>query len=439
MALADRGMRYGLRALNGLAGLELLDRLGVRHPVERLLYNGSKNSVRTAARAGRAFNGVASRGRPARPSTAPRRDLFDLTPDDEQQMLRDSFRQFATERLRPAAHDADDASAAPPELLAEASELGITMLGVPEELGGVVDERSAVTSVLIGEALAQGDMGLAFAALAPAAVSTALGLWGDADQQSAYLPAFVGEDVPAAALALLEPRPLFDPMRLETTARRAEGGGYVLDGTKTLVPRAADAELFVIAAQLDAGGPALFVVESKTDGVFTEPDPAMGLRPAATGRLVLEGATLPAGALIAEGDPAVYAECVQRARLAWCALAVGCGQAVLDYVTPYVNERIAFGEPISNRQAVAFAVADIGIELEGMRLATYRAAARADQDLDFAHATTLARQLCSEKGMAIGSEGVQLLGGHGFVKEHPAERWYRDLRAAGLMEGALLV
>jgi alkylation response protein AidB-like acyl-CoA dehydrogenase len=249
----------------------------------------------------------------------------------------------------------------------------------------------------------------------------------------------VGEDVPAAALALLEPRPLFDPMRLETSARRADGGGYVLDGAKTLVPRAADAELFVVGAQLDGGGPALFVVESKTDGVFTEPDPAMGLRPAATGRLAFEGAALPAGALIAEGDPAVYAECVQRARLGWCALAVGCGQAVLDYVVPYVNERVAFGEPISNRQAVAFAVANIGIELEGMRLATYRAAARADQGLDFAHETALARQLCSEKGMTIGSDGVQLLGGHGFVKEHPVERWYRDLRAAGLMEGALLV
>jgi len=112
---------------------------------------------------------------------------------------------------------------------------------------------------------------------------------------------------------------------------------------------------------------------------------------------------------------------------------------VLDYVVPYVNERVAFGEPIANRQAVAFAVADVGIELEGMRLATLRAASRADQGKDFAHATTLARQLCSEKGMAIGSEGVQLLGGHGFVKEHPVERWYRDLRAAGVMEGALLV
>jgi alkylation response protein AidB-like acyl-CoA dehydrogenase len=432
-------MRYGLRFLNGLASMELLDRIGMREPAQRLIYGASKNSVRAAGRAGRTFSAVSKRARPARPASAPRRDLFDLTPSDEQQMLRESFREFAGKKLRPAAQQADADSAAPADLMAEASELGITMLGVPEELGGVVDERSAVTSVLIGEALAHGDMGLAVAALAPAAVSTALGLWGDADQQATYLPPFVGEDVPAAALALLEPQPLFDPRRLRTTARRVEGGGFELNGVKSLVPRAADAELFVIGAELEGTGPALFVVESSTTGVFTEAEPAMGLRPAATSRVVLENAAVNSSALLGEGDPKVYDECVQRARLAWCGLAVGTGQAVLDYLIPYVNERVAFGEPISHRQAVAFAVSDIAIELEGMRLATYRAAARADQERDFAHHTTLARQLCSEKGMMIGSQGVQLLGGHGYVKEHPNERWYRDLRAAGLMEGALLV
>ena len=148
---------------------------------------------------------------------------------------------------------------------------------------------------------------------------------------------------------------------------------------------------------------------------------------------------LPAAALMGEGKREAYVECVQRARVAWCSLAVGAAQAVLDYVIPYVNDRTAFGEPISNRQAVAFGVSDIGIETDGMRLATYRAASRADQGQDFAREAALARRLCAKKGMQIGSEGVQLLGGHGFVKEHPVERWYRDLRAAGVMEGALLV
>ena len=432
-------MRLGLRALNNFAGLDVLDRIGMRDQAERFLHGASKTSVRTAGRVGRTFNGAApGRKQAARPGAAERGGLFDLTPTDEQQMLRESFKSFATERLRKAAQGADAESAAPPELLAESAELGITMLGVPEEMGGVVDERSAVTSVLIGEALAHGDMGLAVAVLAPAAVSTALGLWGDADQQSTYLPAFVGDEPPAAAFASLEPRPLFDPRKLETRARRG-GGGFVLDGVKSLVPRAADAELFVVSAELEGSGPALFLIESKTDGVLIEPEPAMGLRAAATSRLLLEDVTLPESALLGDADPAVYAESMQRARLAWCAVAVGTAQAVLDYVVPYVNERVAFGEPISHRQAVAFAVSNIAIELEGMRLATYRAASRADQERDFAHATTLARQLCSEKGIWIGSEGLQLLGGHGFVKEHPVERWYRDLRAAGLMEGALLV
>jgi alkylation response protein AidB-like acyl-CoA dehydrogenase len=281
-------------------------------------------------------------------------------------------------------------------------------------------------------------MGIAVACLAPAGVSTAISLWGDADQQATYLPEFVGEDVPAAALAITEPRPLFNPFELQTTARQSNGG-YVLDGVKSLVPRAGDNELFIVAAELEDRGPALFIIESKTGGLSIAPEPAMGIRAGATGKLILEDVELEAGALLADGDPAAYSECIQLGRLAWCSLAVGTAQAVLDYVIPYVKERTAFGEPVANRQAVAFTVANIGIELEGMRLTTYRAASRVDQGLPFDREVALARRLCAERGMAIGSDGVQLLGGHGYVKEHPVERWYRDLRAAGVMEGALLV
>ena len=438
MTAADRGMGLGLRVLNRVASLGLVDRLRLRKPAERLVYRASKGGFRAATAAGRTFTAARKLVKPARLATAARGELFDLTPSDEQAMMRDAVRDFARDRLRPAAQDADATCAAPPEVLAQSAELGITMLGVPEELGGAVSERSTVTSVLVAEAMAHGDMGLAFSAFAPAAVSTAIGLWGDADQQARYLPELTGEDVPAAALALLEPGPLFDPFALSTRARR-EGDGFVLSGVKSLVPRAAEAELFVVAAELEGRGPALFIVEAGSGGSFTEPEPAMGLRAAATARLVLEEVRLPAGALLGEASPEVYADCVRRGRLAWCALSTGTAQAVLDYVVPYVNERVAFGEPISHRQAVAFAVADIAIELEGMRLTTYRAAARADHGSDFDREVALARRLCVEKGMEIGSNGVQLLGGHGFVKEHPVERWYRDLCATGVMEGALLV
>ena len=139
------------------------------------------------------------------------------------------------------------------------------------------------------------------------------------------------------------------------------------------------------------------------------------------------------------GDAESYADAVRLSRLGWCALAVGTAQAVLDYVIPYVNERQAFGEPVSNRQSVAFMVANIAIELQGMRLVTYKAAARAAQGKPFDREVALARRLCTELGMQIGLDGVQLLGGHGYVKEHPVERWYRDLRAIGVMEGGVLV
>jgi alkylation response protein AidB-like acyl-CoA dehydrogenase len=436
--LAERSMLVGLRVLNALASSELVDRIGLRQPAERFLHGASKTTVRTATQAGRTFKAVQKLSGPARQPRARRSDLFDLRPTEEQQMLREAVRDFGLERVRPAAQDADAVCATPPELLAQAGELGLTMVGVPEELGGAVDQRSAVTSVLMSEAFAQGDMGIAVACLAPAGVSTALSLWGDADQQATYLPEFVGDNVPAAAIAVLEPRVLFNPFELATTARRA-GDGFVLNGVKSLVPRAADGELFVVAAHLEDSGPALFIVESKTAGISVERDAAMGIRAGATGKLIFEDVKLPAGALLGEGGAEVYTECIQLARLGWCALAVGTGQAVLEYVKNYVNERVAFGEPISHRQSVAFTVANILIELDGMRLATYRAAARVDQGLPFAREVTLARRLCAERGMAIGSDGVQMLGGHGYVKEHPVERWYRDLRAAGLMEGALLV
>src|SRR5829696_7983430 len=129
MALSDLGMKLALRGLNGFAGLELLDRINLREPAERLIYRGARDGTRAAARAGRTFSAATKLAKPARMPKAASRGLFDLTPTDEQEMLRDSFRQFAAERLRKQAPDADAKSQAPEALMAQSSELGITMLG----------------------------------------------------------------------------------------------------------------------------------------------------------------------------------------------------------------------------------------------------------------------------------------------------------------------
>jgi alkylation response protein AidB-like acyl-CoA dehydrogenase len=429
---------YLVAGLSRLAQTDLLDRLGLRKQAEQAVFTVTRGGFSTMTRASRTFARSGSRGRTGVRAPATRASgEFDLTPTEDEQLLVDVVTEFATEVVRPAAAKADEACAAPSELLAAGLEIGLPILGLPEELGGVSQERSAMAGTLVAEALARGDMGLAVATLAPGSVATAIGLWGSEEQQQTYLPAFTGDDVPAAALALTEPQVLFDVLAPQTTAV-ANGDGYVLTGVKSLVPRGADAELFVVGACLE-GKPVLFLVESSTPGLAVEGDPSMGVRAASLTKLTLQDVQVGEDAVLGATDGSTYAECVRLARLAWCALAVGTGQAVLDHVTPYVKEREAFGEPVAHRQSVAFMVANIAIELQAMRLLTYKAAGRAAAGKDFTKAVALAREACAHHGMRIGLDGVQLLGGHGFVKEHPVERWYRDLRAVGVMEGAVLV
>jgi alkylation response protein AidB-like acyl-CoA dehydrogenase len=422
-------------ALNLLASSDLIDRLGIRKASEQTVYRVTSAGFRTAGNVGRTFARAGKATRGNRVPAAKNTGLFDLTPGEDEQMLADVVGEFAEEMVRPAAAEANETCAAPDELLKASLEIGLPILGVPEDLGGIATERSSMAGTLVHEALGKGDMGLAVAALSPGAVATALSLWGTDEQQSTYLPAFTGDEVPAAALALAEPTALFDPTAPATKAEK-KGDRYVLNGVKSGVVRGADAELFVVGAELD-GKPQLFIVESAADGITIESDPSMGLRAASLSRVLLKDVAVEKISILGDGDD--YLDCVRFSRLAWCALAVGTGQAVLDYVIPYVKEREAFGEPIAHRQSVAFMVANIGIELQGMRLVTYRAASRVAQGKPAEREIALARRQCAERGMQIGLDGVQLLGGHGFVKEHPVERWYRDLRAIGVMEGAVLV
>lgn len=435
-----------MRALTTITGSEFAERFKLRQKVDRVAYEATRTGFKTLGAATESFKKVSGGGAPKRlpdADTEARPDLFDLTLDDEQQMIVETVRDFAAEVIRPAAHDADHAAEAPASLMARSAEIGAALLNVPEEFEGIATERGVVTNALVAEALAYGDMGLALPILAPSGVATTLTQFGSDAQQKSYLPAFASEKVPAAAVVVAEPRPLFDPFDLRTTATRVPGG-FSLSGVKSMVPTAGSAELFVVAATLD-GSPTFFVVESDTDGLVVEADPSMGLRAAGLGRIVLTDVSLPADAILGgpEASPedrtATYADIVRLSRLGWAALAVGTSHAVLDYVTPYVKERRAFGEPIAYRQAVAFAVADMATELDGMRLVTWRGASRAEQGMSFAREAALARKIAADKGMRIGLDGVQLLGGHGFTKEHPVERWYRDLRAVGVAEGVVVL
>lgn len=433
---ADKAQAYGMRLLTKAGGLDAVKNDGLRKRLEKILYSSAKQGFKAQTVAGKAFAKKSGSGAPVRSTPSKPKAVFDLNPTEDQAMIAEAAREIADEVLRPAAAQADTDRALPDKVRAQAAEMGLTLVGVPAELGGIAEESSAVTGVLVLEQLARGDMGLAVALMSSAAVAGAIANYGDAAQQATFLPPFTDEKDPATgALAIQEPQPLFDPAKPTTTATR-QGDTVVINGTKALVPGADGSDLFIVSAQLD-GAARLIIVEPGTEGLRYDDNPAMGIRAAKTGQLILQDVSVPATNVL--GTEADHADAVRRARLAWAAAAVGTGTAVLDQLKTYTKERKAFGEPIAYRQAVAFTVANIAIEVDGLRLVVLRAASLLDAGKDASAQIAHARSLAARHLTEVGSNAVQMLGGHGFVKEFDNERWYRDLRATGVLEGTLYV
>jgi alkylation response protein AidB-like acyl-CoA dehydrogenase len=370
-------------------------------------------------------------------SNTPEDLLFDLTLTDDQRMNRETMLRFAAAEIREQAAQADKSSVTPAGFYQKTVDLGLTLMPIPEALGGAGVERSPVSNALNAEDLAHGDLSMALGAISPLGFVNTLLDQGSEAQQEKYLPRFCTEEFLAASTALIEPRATFEPTELSTKASRNEHG-FELNGCKSMVPLGMDAELLLVIAELDETGPAAFIVEGTPEGMTRSAESNMGLRTAQLATLTFDGVQLDAEALLGDKNFDLQ-RFIDLSRIGICALAVGTCQAVLDYVKVYCNERIAFGEAITNRQSVAFMIADIAIELEAMRLMTWRAASRAEQGLDFHQQAYLAKVFCNEQAMKIGTDGVQLLGGHGFCCEHPVELWYRNLRAIALLDGTASV
>jgi alkylation response protein AidB-like acyl-CoA dehydrogenase len=436
--MALNPITQSLSLVNRFAQLEFVHKLGLYGPAQKAAKAGTREGFKLAAVVARQFKSAEKFLKPTRLEGEKKRPvLFDVSVTEEQAMMREMAQRFAGEVMRPAAHEADTSCNPPEGFAAQFQELELTQFAVPEALGGAATGAWEGTQTLVYEDLARGDMGLAVAALAPVGFTNVLVRWGSAEQQAKYLPAMIGDEPPVVSIAVSERRPAFDPTRLKTRAT-LDPDGFTLTGEKTLVPLVAEAEVFIVAADLVGKGPQLFIVEAGTPGVTVKAERGMGVRASGMGAVSFDNVRLNSHALLGEDLGVVdYQEFVDRAQLAWCSLALGTSQAVLEYVIEYANDRVAFGEPISNRQAVAFLIANIAIELEGMRLVVWRAASRAEHGLSFHREAYLARTLCQEKAMEIGTNGVQLLGGHGYTKEHPVEHWYRDLMAIGITEGGL--
>jgi hypothetical protein len=361
--------------------------------------------------------------------------LFDLTPDKEQQMTREVVRRFAKEEMAEKARDSDEAATLPTGFLQQTVDLGLSFMPIPEDMGGVGAGRSVISNVLNIEDLASGDMSMAIAALTPLSVINCLLDAGSKVQQADVFNRLATENFTPAAIALMETGIGFNAHQLNTIATEQEDGSFILIGEKAMVAYGDNAEVIIAFAMLK-DEVAAFIINKDTSGISFAREDYMGLRPLPLYNMVLDSVKVaPESKLAGELD---IQQLINNSKVATSALAVGTCQAVLDYVVPYVNQREAFGEPISNRQAVAFMVADMATEIETMRLMTYRAASQADQGIDNTKSASLALRNSIKHSMKIGTDGVQLLGGHGFTREHPCEMWYRNLRAIATLDGMLI-
>jgi alkylation response protein AidB-like acyl-CoA dehydrogenase len=362
--------------------------------------------------------------------------VISFRPSEEQEVAREAMRAFAREAMRPIARACDEESKIPEEFLAQAWQLGLVSTQIPEAHGGGGEPRSPVTHALVVEELAWGDPALALAALAPTGFAHAILDQGSEAQRRRLLPAFCEAAPRAAALAVNEPAPAFDPLRPRTEAVR-RGDRYRLSGRKCLVPMADRASHFLVLARCE-GALEAFVVERGAPGVaVAQPEKSLGLRALPTGSLSLDGVELGPDDRLGGAAGADAQRVLDRSRTALAAAMVGLARAVLEYAIPYAKERHAFGEAIARKQAIAFRLADMHAETEASRWLVWKAASELERGAPATRAAHLAHRYAVRQCLWVADQGLQILGGHGYIREHPVEMWYRGARTLGVLEGMI--
>lgn len=362
--------------------------------------------------------------------------MISFGPTEEQEVVRDTMRDFAAQQLRPIARACDEASHIPDDFLRQSWELGLTSTQIPEAFGGGGEPRSPITNALVLEELAHGDATLAVAAVLPSLFANAIVDQGSDAQKKSLLPLFTGSAYHAASLALIEPGALFDPRLLRTVAE-PKGDRFVLSGSKRFVPMGGRASHFLVLATREGAADA-FVVPRDAEGLTIAPgEKNLGLRALETSSLELTRVEVPASARLGGSAGCNVRRLLDHSRAALASVLVGLSRAVLEYCVPYAKEREAFDEAIARKQAIAFCLADMHIEVDSMRWLTWKAASELERGLDATRSAHHARQYAAEKGLWIADNGIQVLGGHGFIREHPVEMWFRNARTLGVLEGTV--
>lgn len=367
--------------------------------------------------------------------------MIDFTPTDEQNMLVEAVHRYAETDLRRVAHDADEAAELPGAAIKKGWDLGLLPGLIPEEYGGYSEGQDAVTGVLALEELAWGDLAAALELWTPALFALPILYAGSEAQKQAYLPLFCDADRPHMTAALMEPSVTFDPWRPTTTATRNGDGTVTLAGAKAYVPLAAGAEaILVYARDSETGKVDGYIVPGNTEGmVVQEREALMGVHALPAYRLNLSDVRIPAESRLGGEAGTDYTVLLNRSRIALGALAVGVARAATEYAGDYAKERVQFGVPIASKQAVAFRIAKMAIEVDAMRVLVWEAAWQADQGCELTRDAALVKAYTGRAALFVADSGVQTLGGYGYIREYPAERWLRNARGFAAFEGLAIV
>ncbi|MBT3322448.1 MAG: acyl-CoA dehydrogenase [Anaerolineae bacterium] len=359
--------------------------------------------------------------------------MYSFEPNEEQQMLIDAVSRYA-EDLREAAEEAEEHARFPEGLVEKGWEMGVLQASIPEVYGGFGD-YSSVTGVLAAEELAYGDLPAALAVMTPNLFVLPILLAGSEVQKERFIPPVIEMEWKAYTAALIEPIFNFDPTELKTTAV-ADGDDFVISGKKTYVPYAKDAEMMIVYANVN-GVTQGFIVPAGAEGLTVgEENKLMSMHALLQYDLELVNVRVPAENRLGGDFRAVLA----ASHVGLAALAIGVAKASLDYAINYAKDREVFGVKVAQKQAMAFMMAEMAMEIESTRMLTWEAAWKLDTEKEDAYKSAyLAATSAIDMVMMVTDRGVQILGGHGYIREHPVERWMRNGRGFATFTGLAIV
>jgi alkylation response protein AidB-like acyl-CoA dehydrogenase len=364
---------------------------------------------------------------------------MDFRLSEEQQLLRRTVREFAEAEIRPHVRDWDEAQHFPSELMPELGRLGLMGIQFPEAYGGA--GMSAIDYCICLEEIARVDPGLALSVAAHNGLCSAhIFAFGSEEQKRRYIPPLARGEM-LGAWGLTEAASGSDAAALRTVARR-EGACWVLNGSKAFTTHGRTGDVMVAMAITDrtAGhrGISAFIIEKGTPGMSPgRKEDKLGMRASETSEVIFENCRIPATQLLgAEGDGFINAlQVLDAGRIGIAALAVGLGQGAYEAARAYALERRQFGKPIAAFQAIQWKLVDMASRVEASRLLTYRAAFLKDQGRRMTLESAMAKLYASETAVRASDDCVQIHGGYGFVKDYPAEKFFRDVKLTTIGEG----